>query len=74
MAVHRKKRRWSDLEPWQQKAIIVGGAIETAGTAISLRDLSRRSSDQIRGPKLAWVAASFVQPVGPIAYWLFGRR
>jgi hypothetical protein len=28
----------------------------------------------VRGPKPLWVLGSVVQPVGPIAYLVFGRR
>lgn len=75
MAVHRREKlAWTDLRPWQQRAIIVGGAIEMLGTAISLRDLSRRPAERVRGPKALWVGVMVIQPVGPIAYWRLGRR
>ncbi|HET9557428.1 MAG TPA: PLD nuclease N-terminal domain-containing protein, partial [Actinomycetota bacterium] len=34
----------------------------------------RRPSTQVRGSKTLWVAAAFVNFVGPIAYFTFGRR
>jgi hypothetical protein len=39
-----------------------------------LRDLARRPSANVRGPKALWVAACVVQPIGPLAYFAFGRR
>ena len=69
-----QKKRWSDLTPGQQKAIVIGGVLEVAATAWALRDLSRRSREQVRGPKALWVAGMVVQPVGPIAYAVLGRR
>ena len=68
------KRRWSDLSPQQQRAIIVGGAIEVVVTAIAVRDLVRRPSSQVRGPKAVWLASFVVQPFGPLAYFALGRR
>lgn len=68
------KNRWSDLSPAARTAVVIGGVIELVLTAFVQRDLSRRSADEVRGPKLAWRLASFVQPVGPIAYLLAGRR
>ena len=39
----------------------------------ALRDIRRRPSDEIRGPKLLWVLVSFVNFVGPLSYFKFGR-
>jgi len=40
----------------------------------ALVDIYRRPATQIRGRKRLWVAVSFVNFVGPISYFLFGRR
>jgi hypothetical protein len=69
----RTKKRWSDLSPGQQTAIIVGGAVEIVFTATALRDLRRRSVDQVRGRKAIWAVSFVVQPFGPLAYYAFGR-
>jgi branched-subunit amino acid ABC-type transport system permease component len=69
----RTEKRWGDFSPEQQKAIIVAAAIEVVLTATALRDLRRRSADQVRGPKAAWALSFVVQPFGPLAYYGFGR-
>ncbi len=68
------KKQWSDLTETQKRLVYVGGAIEAVMTAVALKDLARRSADEVRGPKAIWVLACFVQPVGPIAYLAAGRR
>ena len=68
------KKKWSDLTPRQKQAICVGGALEAVMTVAALRDLARRPADQVRGSKAAWVVSFFVQPFGPITYFLTGRR
>lgn len=68
------KKQWQDLTSRQQQLIIVGGALEAILTTVSLVDLARRDRAEVRGPKLMWVAACVVQPVGPIAYLMIGRR
>jgi hypothetical protein len=68
------KKKWSDLSPLQQRAIVLGGSLETVMTLVALRDLARRRGDQVRGPKAAWILSFVVQPVGPIAYFAVGRR
>jgi len=67
------KRRWSDLSGTQQTATIFAAVVELALTTAALRDLARRSGGEVRGPKLLWVLACFVQPVGPVAYLVLGR-
>lgn len=67
-------RQWSDLSRTQQRMITAGAAVELALTACALVDLARRPASQVRGPKLLWAAACFVQPVGPISYFILGRR
>lgn len=70
----RRKKQWSDLSRAQQRAIIVGGIAELIMTTIALGDLVRRPANRVRGPKLVWLLAFFVQPMGPILYFLAGRR
>jgi hypothetical protein len=53
---------------------VVVGAVELVLTSLAVADLRRRPADEIRGPKALWLLASFVQPVGPIAYFVLGRR
>ncbi|AXT85033.1 hypothetical protein C6I20_07425 [Aeromicrobium sp. A1-2] len=68
------KKKWSDLTTGQQRAICVVGAVEAVLATVALRDLARRPADRVRGPKVAWALALFVQPVGPLAYFARGRR
>jgi len=67
------KKRWSDLSPVQQRAVIAGAAAEVVLTVWALRDLKRRPAESVRGPKAVWVASFVVQPFGPLAYAMFGR-
>lgn len=67
-------RRWSDLTSSQRTAVVVLGAVEVVLTTRALVDLARRPSEQVRGPKPVWALGCFVQPVGPVAYLVFGRR
>ena len=70
----RNKKQWSDLSSTQQRAIVVAAALEVVVTTVALVDLVRRPRGQVRGPMALWVLASFVQPVGPVAYLALGRR
>lgn len=68
-----QKKKWQDMTPSQQAAVVTVGVIEVVLTTVALVDLIRRPADQVRGPKVAWALASFVQPVGPVAYLVAGR-
>jgi Phospholipase_D-nuclease N-terminal len=69
-----KKKRWSDFSPRQQAAIVVGAIVELLMTTIALVDLAHRPARQVRGSKFLWLVTFVVQPVGPILYFLAGRR
>jgi hypothetical protein len=68
------KRRWKDLSRGQKIAVGVVGAAQVTLTAAAYRDLARRPADQVNGTKLAWGLALLVNWVGPIAYFLDGRK
>jgi Phospholipase_D-nuclease N-terminal len=70
----REKRRWRQLPARQRAAIITGGLGQMLLLGAALRDLRSRPGEEIRGGKPLWVALSFVNYVGPIAYFLLGRR
>lgn len=69
-----QKKKWSDLSATQRKAILGAAVFELVVTSRALRDLARRPAREVRGPKVAWLFAMAVQPVGPLAYLTVGRR
>lgn len=69
-----QKKRWSDFTSAQKAAIVATGTVEVVLTVVALVDLSRRPRSQVRGPKALWVLGCAVQPVGPVAYLMAGRR
>jgi hypothetical protein len=70
----RSKKRWSDLSQWQRSAVVGAGVMQIGLLGAALADLSRRASHQLHGSKAMWAALSFVNFVGPLAYFGFGRR
>ncbi len=69
-----RQRRWQDLSPQQRRWIAVQGSIQSILLLVAARDLLRRPASQVRGRKRWWALALLVQPVGPVAYLLRGRR
>jgi Phospholipase_D-nuclease N-terminal len=67
-------KRWSELTTAQKRGIVLSGTAQIGLLIAALLDLYRRPKEEIRGNKLMWTLASFVNFVGPITYLLFGRR
>jgi hypothetical protein len=66
--------RWSDMSG-RRRAVLVGlGSVELVLTGVAAVDLWFRPQKQIHGWKGIWWVGIFVQPVGPPAYLLYGRR
>jgi hypothetical protein len=68
------KKSWGDMTPTQKKIVVVTGIAEVALTAWCVNDLRQRPAELVRGPKLLWGPALSVQPLGPIAYLVWGRK
>ena len=69
-----RRKRWSELSGRQRTVIVVAGLAQASLSVATLLDLRRRPSTQLRGSKRLWTAAAFVNFVGPLAYFTFGRR
>ena len=67
------KRSWSNLGPTQKATVVLSATIQLGLLAAALVDIYRRPAAEIRGNKRLWVAVAFVNFVGPISYFLFGR-
>lgn len=68
------KKRWSDLSTEQRAGIVGAGVVQMGLLVAALLDLRRRPADEINGSKAVWAAVSFVNFVGPLAYFLLGRK
>jgi hypothetical protein len=68
------RKDWRDLSTRQRRAVVLGGVAQLGLLVAALSDIYRRPQEEIRGNKRLWVAAAFVNFVGPISYFLFGRK
>lgn len=62
------------LDPRLRVPVALAAVVQFALTAATLRDLRHRDADELRGPRKLWAAAAFVNYIGPIAYFTYGRR
>jgi hypothetical protein len=65
---------FGELSTPQRAAIAAAGAVQVGLMAAALLDLRRRPARKVRGDKRLWTAAAFVNYVGPIAYFTYGRK
>lgn len=49
-------------------------ALQAVVGTLTVRDLKKRSRDQVRGPKALWYAWGGSNTLGAVVYWLIGRR
>lgn len=68
------KRSFSELSRRTQTIIVSTGVLELALLIAAQADLTRRPAHQVRGSKLGWRLLTFINVVGPIAYFRWGRR
>lgn len=69
-----QRRRWREMSSAQRGRILVVAAVQLGLQVAMLVDLRGRPAHRIRGDKRLWVAASFVNVAGPVAYFLRARR
>jgi hypothetical protein len=67
-------KRWQDLSPRKQMAIKLAGAVQVSLLIAALCDIWRRPAEEVNGDRRLWTLASFVNFVGPISYFVFGRK
>jgi hypothetical protein len=67
-------KRWSDLTPRQQAGGIISAAIQLALAAAAWTDLAKRPAEDVNGPKPMWAVIILVNFIGPLSYFVFGRR
>ena len=68
------RKKWRELSERQRAAIAALASVELALTATAVVDLWCRPAGEVRGTKALWWPALFVQPLGPVAYLVLGRR
>jgi phospholipase D-like protein len=69
-----QRRRWADLSPHQQTAVLVATAVQLSLTVTAWADLATRTPAEVNGSRTTWAAVIAVNVVGPLAWFRWGRR
>ena len=73
-SVRLKRKRWAELTGAQRGGVIIMGSIQLLLLVAALWDIRQRPVAEINGSKKLWAAVVFINWIGPITYFLFGRK
>ncbi len=62
------------MSPAGRTGIVVVGIVQMAMMLAAQRDISKRPAELINGPKAAWRMAALINFIGPMGYYVFGRK
>lgn len=69
-----KRKKWSELSGPAKAASVLMGLIQVGLLFAALYDIRKRPAEQINGSKAMWVGLAFINTIGPIAYFVKGRK
>ena len=70
----KSKQKWGELPAGKRAMVLTAVSVQLSLLLTAQADLRRRSDDEIRGSKRVWRAVAFVNFIGPLAYFVFGRK
>ena len=76
MIIMTRNKRWRDLTAREKATLLLREIVQFALLAAAPLDKYRRPAEEIKGSKWLWSAVALVNfmGIGPIAYFLFGRK
>lgn len=70
-----RKKSWGEMSGGQKLGVVVTGTAQLALAASAWVDLARRPAAQVTGGrKLPWAGVIAISWVGPVTYFVAGRR
>lgn len=70
----KAKKTWKEMSPAARAGFVAVGIVQVALMLAAQRDISKRPAAQINGPKAAWRAAALINFIGPLGYFILGRK
>ena len=69
-----QRKHWADLSSIQKISIVIGATIQFSLLIGGLWDVRHRKADEVRGDRRFWTGFMFVNWIGPLSYFLYGRK
>lgn len=70
----RKKKSWAEMSGAERTGALVMASIQIALAAAAWVDLAKRPASAVNGRKGVWALVIGINYVGPIAYFVKGRK
>ncbi|QHK21709.1 hypothetical protein GU243_20725 [Pseudarthrobacter psychrotolerans] len=70
----KTKKTWKEMPPAARVGFVVVGIAQVSLMLAAQWDISKRPADQINGPKAAWRVAALINFIGPMGYFILGRK
>jgi hypothetical protein len=70
----KRSRRWDELPTLNKVLVMVLTAVQVSLAVSAWADLAERPPEQVNGSKTKWAAVIAINFVGPVLYYLRGRR
>ena len=74
MPKQKQKKHWKDMSGPQRATTIVIGSVQLALAVSAWADLATRPKDEVNGKKGVWALVIGINWIGPIAYFVKGRK
>lgn len=68
------KKSWKELSAGKRRTLVALAVAQVALISIVHADIARRDERELTASKRAWRLISLIDFVGPLAYFLAGRR
>lgn len=69
-----RSRRWDEMSTMKKVTVMVLTAVQVSLAVTAWTDLASRPAERVNGSKRTWALVICINFVGPIAYFLRGRR
>ncbi|QOD04232.1 hypothetical protein [Pseudarthrobacter sp. BIM B-2242] len=70
----KTKKTWKEMSPAARASFVAIGIAQVSLMIAAQRDISKRPAELINGPKAAWRMASMINFIGPMGYFVLGRK
>jgi len=72
--MNRPKKRWREMSTSQRTKVVLLAVVQIALLVAASTDLARRPAEQVRGQKKVWAGIISINYIGPILYFVRGRK
>lgn len=69
-----RNKKWSELSGEQKAAALLLALIQWSLAGVALYDIYKRPAELVNGSKNKWYGIALISWVGPVAWFIWGRK